>query len=266
MTLALGLVAAGLFAGILAGMFGIGGGIVIVPVLEAASGAFGVDAAIRMHIAVATSLAVIVPTSLASAYAHYRRGSVDLDVIYRWSLFVMLGALTGASIASLVESRVLALIFAVLALLTAVKLISYPENRSVTRDIPRAPWVPVIPFVIGKFSTMMGVGGGTFSVIALTLFNRPIHRAVGTAAAFGLIISLPGAVAFVVTGYDDPRLPPGNLGYVSLAALAVITPCTVLTAPIGVRIAHAFSERRLSILFGFISIIASARLFYRAFA
>jgi len=247
-------------------MFGIGGGIVTVPALEAASGMLGVDAAIRMHIAVATSLAVIIPTSVASAFAHYRRGAVDLDVIFRWSIFVILGSLAGALLASQFESRVLALIFAVLALLTAIKLILFPENRSVTSQIPRAPWVPVIPFAIGKFSTMMGVGGGTFSVIALTLFNRPIHRAVGTAALFGLIISLPGALGFVVTGLDDARTPPGSLGYVSLAAFAVITPCTVLTAPVGVRVAHAFSERRLSILFGFISIIASARLFYRAFA
>ena len=256
----------GLFAGVLAGMFGIGGGIVIVPALEAACGVFGVDAAIRMHIAIATSLAVIIPTSMASALAHYRRDSVDLDIIFRWSLFVMLGSLTGASIASLVDSKVLALVFAGLALLTSIKLILFPENRSMTKEIPRAVWVPVIPFVIGKFSTMMGVGGGTFSVIALTLFNRPIHRAVGTAALFGLIISLPGAIAFVISGIDDPRTPPGNLGYVSFAAFALITPCTVLTAPVGARIAHAFSERRLSILFGFISLIASARLFYRAFA
>lgn len=264
LAVAVALVAVGLFAGVLAGMFGIGGGIVTVPALEAATGLLGVDAAIRMHIAVGTSLAVIIPTSIASAIAHYRRGAVDLDVTYRWSLFVAFGALMGAWMASLVDSRFLAFLFAILAFAMAIKLIFYPEYRNLTVEIPRSPWVPVIPIAIGKFSAMMGVGGGTFSVIALTLFNFPIHRAIGTAALLGLFISLPGAIGFVAAGSGDVRLPPGNIGFVSLAAFALITPATMIAAPLGVKIAHTFSERRLSILFGFISIIASFRLFYRA--
>lgn len=258
------LVIVGLIAGVLAGMFGIGGGIVTVPALEAALSYLEIDPAIRMHVAVATSLAVIVPTSITSAYAHHRRGSVDLDIVKRWSVYVMGGALIGAWIASLVHSRVLAFIFALLAFATAVKLILFPGSRNLTQSVPRAPWVPVIPALIGNFSSMMGVGGGTFSVIALTLFNHPIHRAVGTAALFGLIIALPGTVGFILTGLGDPRVPLGSLGYASLIGFALIAPPTVLTAPIGARIAHAFSERKLSVLFGVISLIASIRLFYRA--
>lgn len=258
------LIAVGLVAGVLAGMFGIGGGIVTVPALEAALSYLQIDPAIRMHIAVATSLAVIIPTSIASAYAHHRRGSVDLEIVKRWALFIVVGALIGAWLASMVHSRVLALIFALLAFATAVKLILFPESRNLTQSVPRGAWVPIIPTMIGNFSSMMGVGGGTFSVIALTLFNHPIHRAVGTAALFGLIIAVPGTIGFIITGLDDVRVPPGSVGYASLIGFALIAPPTVLTAPLGARIAHAFSERKLSILFGVISIVASIRLFYRA--
>ncbi len=254
----------GCVAGVLAGLFGIGGGIVMVPVLESALGVLGVDPAIRMHVAVATSLATIIPTSISSARAHHRRGAVDLDIVRRWAIFVLLGALLGAWIASQLHSRVLALIFASLALLVALKMIFMADSRNLTDDIPRGPWVPVIPAFIGCASSMMGIGGGTFSVMTLTLFNQPIHRAVGTAALFGLVISLPGTIGFVITGFNDARVPVGNLGYVSLIGFALIAPASVLTAPLGARIAHAFSARRLSLMFGAFLIVAAARLFFRA--
>ena len=113
---------------------------------------------------------------------------------------------------------------------------------------------------------MMGIGGGTFSVMTLTLFNEPIHRAVGTAALFGLVISLPATVGFIVAGWGDVRLPPGNLGYVSLIGFACIAPATVLAAPLGARLAHGLSQKRLSMLFGAFLLVVSLRLFYRAFA
>jgi uncharacterized membrane protein YfcA len=111
---------------------------------------------------------------------------------------------------------------------------------------------------------MMGIGGGTFSVMTMTLFNEPIHRAVGTAALFGLVISLPGTFGFVVAGLQDPRLPPGSFGYVNLLGLAAIAPTTVLMAPLGARIAHAFSGKKLSVLFGLFLVVVSLRLFYSA--
>ena len=127
----------GCVAGVLAGLFGIGGGIVIVPVLEAALGFLGVDAAIRMHVAVATSLATIIPTSLSSARAHHQRQSVDFEIVKRWAVFVLVGALLGAWIASQVHSRVLAMVFATLALLVAIKMVLMPETRSLTEEVPR---------------------------------------------------------------------------------------------------------------------------------
>lgn len=259
------MLATGLVAGVLAGLFGIGGGIVIVPVLETALGFMGVDPAIRMHVAVGTSLATIIPTSISSARAHHKRGAVDVEIVKRWAIFVLIGALLGAWVASMVHSNVLAVVFASMAFLVAVKMLFFPNSRNLTDEVPRGPLVPIIPTAIGGFSSMMGIGGGTFSVMTLTLFNEPIHRAVGTAALFGLVISLPGTLGFAVAGWGNPNIPPGSLGYVSLVGFACIAPITVLAAPLGAKIAHGFSAKRLNMLFGAFLVIASLRLFYRAF-
>ncbi len=260
------MLATGCVAGVMAGLFGIGGGIVIVPALELALSFLGVDAAIRMHVAVATSLATIIPTSLSSARAHHKRQSVDVEIVKRWAIFVLLGAVLGAWVAAQLHSRVLAIVFATFALLIALKMILLPEARNLTEDVPRGPLVAVIPTSIGCFSSMMGIGGGTFSVLTLTLFNQSIHRAVGTASLLGLAISLPGTIGFIVAGWSDARVPPGSLGYVSLIGFALIAPSTVLMAPLGARIAHSFSEKKLSMLFGVFLVLAAARLFYGAFA
>ena len=264
--LAIAMLATGCVAGVLAGLFGIGGGIVIVPVLEAVLGFIGVDPAIRMHVAVGTSLATIIPTSISSARAHHRRGAVNVDIVKRWAVFVLVGALLGAWIAAQVHSRVLAAVFATLALLVAFKMVFFPTSRNLTDTVPRAPWVIAIPTVIGCFSSMMGIGGGTFSVMTLTLFNEPIHRAVGTAALFGLVISLPGTIGFMLAGWQDLRLPPGSLGYVNVLGFLVIAPTTVIAAPLGARIAHGFTAKRLSVLFGLFLVIVSMRLFFSAIA
>ena len=224
------MLATGCVAGVLAGLFGIGGGIVIVPVLELTLGFVGVDPAIRMHIAVATSLATIIPTSLSSARAHAKRQAVDFALVKRWAPFVLVGALLGAWIAAQVHSSVLAIIFASVAFLVAAKMLFAPEGGNLTDDVPRGPLVFTIPAAIGCLSSMMGIGGGTFSVMTLTMFNQPIHRAVGTAALLGLVISLPGTIGFIITGWSDARLPPGSLGYVNLLGFALIAPATVLTA------------------------------------
>jgi uncharacterized membrane protein YfcA len=260
------MLATGCIAGVMAGLFGIGGGIVIVPVLDTVLGFLGTDPAIRMHVAVATSLATIIPTSISSARAHHRRQSVDLKIVKRWAIWIFIGSIAGAFVASQLHSNVLAIIFATLALLIAVKMLFWPESRNLTEDVPNNWLMPVIPTLIGGLSSMMGIGGGTFSVMTLTIFGVPIHRAVGTAALFGLVISLPGTLGFIVTGYSDARVPAGSLGYVNLIGFALIAPATVLSAPLGAKLAHAYSARKLSMAFGFFLIIASLRLFYRAFA
>ena len=254
----------GAVGGVLAGLLGIGGGIVIVPALDFALSFLDVDASIRMHIAIATSLATIIPTSIASSRAHHRRNSVDINLVKRWAPFVLLGSLLGSWIAAQVDSGVLYIVFASVALIIAIKLILPLEGKTIRADVPRGPLVLVIPTGIGAISSMMGIGGGTLNVATLTLFNQPIHRAVGTAALFGLAISLPGSIGFIRAGLGDPRLPLGNLGYVNLIGFALISPMAVLMAPVGASIAHRLSHRQLSLIFGFFLLAMVIRMIGRA--
>lgn len=254
----------GLVGGVLAGLLGIGGGIVVVPVLEIVLEFLGVSADVRMHIAVATSLAVIVPTSVSSARAHHNRGAVDISLARRWAVFILLGAILGIIIASKVGGAVLSAVFGFVALLVAIKMALPLEGKTLSDSVPGGPVAGLIPVMIGAISTMMGIGGGSLSVPALTLMNTPIHRAVGTAALFGLLISIPGAVGFVIAGWGNDLLPAGSLGFVNLVGFALIAPATVLAAPLGARLAHALSRRHLSLLFAMFLLLSSARMLFRA--
>lgn len=262
--LAAAMLATGAIGGVLAGLLGIGGGIVIVPALDAVLKLLGVDPAIRMHVAVATSLATIIPTSIASSRAHHKRGAVDIALVKRWAIFVLLGSLAGAWIASAVHSNVLSIVFATVALLIAVKLLLPFEGKTLAAEVPSGVFVPLIPSGIGAVSSMMGIGGGTLSVATLTLFNQPIHRAVGTASLFGLAISLPGTLGFMIAGWGDPRLPPGSFGFVNLLGFVLISPATVLFAPFGATLAHRLTQRQLSTLFGLFLLAMSARMVWQA--
>jgi len=214
----------GAIGGVLAGLLGIGGGIVIVPVLEAALTFVGVDPSVRMHIAVATSLATIIPTSISSARAHHRRDSIDFSVIRYWSPWIVIGAVAGIMIAANVGAGFLAAVFAVVALAVAIKMALPFDEKNLANDIPRGILGPTIPLGIGTISTLMGIGGGTLSVTAMTLSNRPIHLAVGTASLFGLVIALPATLGYVISGWDNALLPAASLGYVNLLGFAVISP------------------------------------------
>jgi uncharacterized membrane protein YfcA len=255
----------GAVGGVIAGMLGVGGGIVIVPVLDLVLAALGIDSSVRMHVAVATSLATIIPTAISSSRAHEAKGAVDHDQLRRWGVAIFLGAIAGVLLASRVSGDVLSAVFGIVALLVAVKMLLPLEGKHIAETMPGGVVGQAIPFAIGGISSMMGIGGGTLSVPVMTLFNVPIHRAVGTAALFGLLISAPAAVAFVVTGWHVEGLPPGSLGYVNLIGLAVIGPATFVTAPWGARIAHALSKRQLSILFGLFLTVVAVRMLIRAF-
>lgn len=258
------MLATGALGGVLAGLLGVGGGIVIVPVLDTALGFAAVDPAIRMHVAVATSLATIVPTSISSSRAHHRKGAVDFALLRCWAAPIFAGSILGTLLAARVDSSVLAAVFGVIALLVALKMLAPLERVTLADDIPRGVLASLLPGIIGVLSSMMGIGGGTLSVPVLTLLNQAIHRAVGTAALFGLLISLPAAATYVVAGWDDPRLPPGSIGYVNLIGFALIASVTVLTAPIGAKIAHGLSKRHLSLLFGGFLLLVSCRMIFRA--
>ncbi|WP_422061064.1 sulfite exporter TauE/SafE family protein [Sphingopyxis sp.] len=265
LTLAAMMLVTGAVGGVIAGMLGVGGGIVIVPVLDLVLSALGVDSDIRMHVAVATSLATIVPTAISSSRAHDAKGAVDHDQLKRWGAAIFLGAIAGVLLASRVSGDTLSAVFGIVALIVAIKMLLPLENRHIADAVPGGAVGQLIPFAIGGVSSMMGIGGGTLSVPVMTLFNVPIHRSVGTAALFGLLISAPATVAFAITGWNVDGLPPGSLGYVNLIGLAIIAPVSYLTAPYGARIAHALSKRMLSILFGVFLAIVAARMLLKAF-
>lgn len=254
----------GVIGGILAGLLGVGGGIVIVPMLDIALSRAGVDPSLTLHIAVATSLATIVPTSLSSVRAHHSRGAVDFALARSWGVYILLGSVAGTLLASRVDSTVLSLLFAAVALLVALKM-ALPLTNLRLSDGPPAGLLGKLPAVaIGALSSMIGIGGGTLSVPTLTMMSTPMHRAVGTSALFGLLISLPGALAYVLTGWNDPRVPFGNLGYVSVIGLALIAPMTVLTAPLGAKFSHRLSQQHLSFAFGLFLVLIAGRMIYRA--
>lgn len=255
----------GAVGGILAGLLGVGGGIVIVPMLEFALSFVGVDASVRMHIAVATSLATIIPTSISSARAHYRRQSIDFSVIRYWSAWIVLGAVAGIFIAANVGAEFLAAVFATVAFAVAVKMMLPLEDKSLADDIPRGLAGPIVPIIIGAVSTLMGIGGGTLSVTAMTLAGRPIHLAVGTAALFGLVIAVPATLGYVISGWNQALLPSGSIGYVNLFGFLLIAPTTVMFAPLGAKIAHALSRRQLAAMFGLFLFIVAVRMGIRAF-
>jgi uncharacterized membrane protein YfcA len=263
-TLILAMLTAGAASGLLAGLLGVGGGIVIVPVLEITLGFVGVDPSVRMHIAVATSLAIIVPTSVSSALAHYRRDSIDFGVIRYWWPWIVIGAIAGILIAANVGAEFLAAVFAIVALAVAIKMVLPLDDKHLGSDIPRGFLGPLIPIAIGAVSTLMGIGGGTLSVMVMTMASRPIHLAVGTAALFGFVIAVPATLGYVVSGWGNELLPVASLGYVNLAGLIVIAPATVLFAPLGARIAHALPRRQLSLLFGLFLFIVAVRMGIRA--
>jgi uncharacterized membrane protein YfcA len=263
--LMLTMLATGAVAGVLAGLLGVGGGIVIVPVLDTALAVRGVDPAIRMHIAVGTSLATIIFTSMSSARAHHARGAVDMDIAKLWGPFIFVGSLMGSVLAAQVDSWVLSAIFGGVALLIAIQLILPLDDFRPWKTVPRGAGGTITPTLIGILSAMMGIGGGTFSVAILSMMSQPIHRAVGTAALFGLLIAVPGTIGFVINGWGDPRLPVASLGYVNLIGVALIAPMTVATAPLGARLAHRLSKRQLTTFFGLFLLVVSVRMLLRAF-
>jgi uncharacterized membrane protein YfcA len=260
------LLGAGAMGGLLAGLLGVGGGIIIVPALDLALAMAGVEPAAALHLAVATSMATIVPTSISSSRSHAKRGAVDSTVIRRWSLPIVLGALAGAVLASRVDARVLSIVFGVVALAAAVKMLLPLDRVVLSEELPRGPVGAAIPASIGAVSAMMGIGGGTLSVPSMTLCGVPVHKAVGTAALLGLWISVPATFGYLFAETGGTRVPPWTVGLVSLPGLAVVAPVAWVVAPIGARLAHSLDRRRLSAAFGAFLLIVAARMLYRSFA
>ena len=261
----LALVATGIFAGILAGLLGVGGGIVIVPVLFFLFQSFGVSPESAMLVATATSLATIVPTSISSIRSHHHKGNVDFELLKRWALFIFIGVLAGSWLVTRVEGTLLTLLFGVIATLSALNMLLRTNKPALFQKLPNSAGQSLMATLVGFFSAMVGIGGGTISVPLLSIYNYPTHKAVGTAAAIGLIISLPGALTMLAIGTTPVDAPVGTFGLVNVIAFACIVPLTVLFAPVGATLAAKLDAGKLKKIFAVVLLITGVRMLGQLF-
>lgn len=259
LTIAVALAAAGAMTGVLAGLFGIGGGAITVPILYEVFLLLDVAPAAAMPLAVGTSLAIIIPTSLQSARGHHARGAVDMAIVRAWAVPVLIGVLGGAYIARYAPPAVFQAVFVMVATVNATKLFFGRESWRVADDVPGGITMRLYGLGTGLASALMGIGGGAIANLILTLHGRHIRQAVATSAAVGVIVSIPGALGYVWAGWGRTDLPPLSLGFVSGLAFLVIVPTTLLTTPIGVRLAHTLPKRRLEVLFATFLTLVSLR-------
>lgn len=257
--LAAALAGAGALTGILAGVFGVGGGALIVPVLYELFRILDVPEETRMPLCVGTSLAVIIPTSLRSFRAHTARGAVDMKILRAWVVPTIVGVLLGSFVARYAPPALFKIAFITIAGLAATRLILNLKWH-LGDAVPEGPTLTIFGFVNAFLSALMGIGGGQLATMFMTFYGRTIHQAVATSSGVGVLISIPGAIGFVLAGWDKPFLPPLSLGFVSLIGLAAFAPVSVLTAPLGVRIAHALTKRKLEMAFGIFLLLVSLRL------
>jgi uncharacterized membrane protein YfcA len=265
--LALLLVAVGALSGFLAGVFGIGGGAVLVPVFYECFRIAGVPLDVRMPLCIGTSLAVIIPTSIRSFRAHRARGAVDMEVLRTWVVPILAGVILGSIIARYAPERLFKIVFVAVAWSAAARLLLARETWKLGDDLPDGLVMKTYGFFIGLLSTLMGIGGGLFSNLLMTFYGRPIHQAVGTSSALAVLISIPGALGYIYAGWpaaahypDVTALQlPFALGYVSLIGAVLVMPTSLLVAPLGVRVAHALSKRTLEVAFGCYLVIVGSR-------
>jgi uncharacterized membrane protein YfcA len=265
--LALLLIAAGALSGFMAGLFGIGGGAVLVPVFYECFRLAGVPLEVRMPLCIGTSLAVIIPTSIRSFRAHYLRGAVDLEILKAWWVAILVGVVAGSVTARFAPERLFKYVFVAVAWSATIRLFFGRDSWNLGKEMPKGLMMRVFGFVVGLLSTLMGVGGGLFSNLLMTFYGRPIHQAVATSSALAVLISIPGAIGYVYAGWPAAaRFPavaalqaPLAFGYVSLIGALVVMPTSLWTAPLGVRVAHAMSKRMLEIAFGTYMFIVGGR-------
>lgn len=265
--LALLLVAVGMLSGFLAGVFGIGGGAILVPVFYECFRLAGVPIEVRMPLCVGTSLAVIIPTSISSYRAHRARGAVDPDILRAWWIAILVGVASGSVIARYAPERLFKIVFVMVAYFAAVRLLSANENWKIGEDLPKGPLMRVFGFFVGLLSTLMGVGGGLFANLLMTFYGRPIHQGVATSSAIAVLVSIPGALGYIYAGwpvaahYPDVAAlqSPLTLGYVSLIGAVLVMPTSLLTAPLGVKVAHALSKKTLERAYGAYLLIVGTR-------
>jgi uncharacterized protein len=258
--LAVALLGAGVVSGFFAGFFGVGGGAPVVFALYETFRIVGVPADVRMHMSVGTALAVMIPTAVVSYLGHRRRGSVDEDMAKAWAVPTVLGVIAGSFVAAVANQIALKFVFAGLAAFTGVKMLSSRMTWRLKSDTPSRPATWGAGILTGLFSSLMGIGGGVFGNMFLSLYGRPMHQIVGTSASLGVLIAVPGMIGYMVAGLPFSDLtPPGSIGYVSLLAAMIVAPLAALSAPLGVYVAHRFTYAQLKRAFGIFLLVLSAR-------
>jgi uncharacterized protein len=251
---------AGILTGIFAGLFGVGGGAIIVPVLFDAFRILGVPEEVRMQLCVGTSLAIIVPTTIRSYLAHRAAGMVIARVMRVWTLPAVSGVAIGAFAAAYAPAELLKLAFVVIAGAIATKLLVGRASRVVAPNLPGPVPMSIYGFLVGLASSLMGVSGGSLSTIVLTFYGQPIHNAVATSAGIGVPITVVGTIGYILAGLShEASLPPLSIGFVSMIGVVVMAPISSYVAPYGARLAHALPRRHLEIPFGLFLLAAAAR-------
>ncbi len=259
------LLAIGAFAGVLAGLLGVGGGIVLVPAFYYAFSGLGYDNAQLMQICVATSLATIVFTSVRSVMSHNKKGSVDWDILKTWAPGIMVGAIVGVFIAARLPSHTLTIIFGSLGICVGLYMAFGRNDWHLGETMPVGVLRGAISSAIGFLSVLMGIGGGSFAVPMMTLHRIPIHKAVATAAGFGVAIALPSAIGFMIAQPPMEGKPPMTLGYVNIAAFLVVISMTMITAPMGATLAHKLNVKTLKRVFAIFLIVVASNMLREAF-
>jgi len=258
------LVAAGAAAGLLAGLFGIGGGTVLVPALYEAYAIAGVSDDIVMQLALGTSFAVILPTAIRSYSAHRAKGAVDHGALRKLAPYAIVGVVIGGLLVSVVSGQALQWIWIASSLIIALRMLIGGEKWRIANDVPDSWLMRFVVTIVGIVSTLISVGGGIFLVAIFRACGWSMIKSVATSSGFGPLIALPGIIAYIWIGLEIPNLPPFSLGYVSLISVAIVAPISMLTAPIGVRCAHKVSQRTLEIAFALYLTGAAARFIFTA--
>jgi uncharacterized membrane protein YfcA len=268
--LAVSLLAAGAVTGILAGVFGVGGGAVVVPVLYELFRAVGVPEDVRMPLCVGTSLAIIIPTSIRSFNAHRAKGKVDMSILRQWAIPVVAGVAAGSLVARYAPADLFKAVFVAVAGVSAIRLLFGRDSWRLGADLPKGPLMTLYGGIIGLLSALMGIGGGQISNLFMTFYGRPIHQAVATSSGLGVLISIPGAIGYLYAGWPKAAAYPDvaalqfplAIGYVSLIGFVLFVPTSIWTAPIGARLAHTLSKRRLEVAFGIFLLVVCARFLW----
>lgn len=267
------LAAGGALTGLLAGVFGVGGGAVVVPILYELFRMLSVLEAIRMPLAIGTSLAIIIPTSIRSFRAHQAKGAVDNSILKRWALPVLLGVVAGSAVARYAPAELFKIVFVLVAGASAIRLLFGRDSWKIADDVPKGWLMEAYGLLIGVLSALMGIGGGQLSNLFMTFYGRPIHQSVATSSGLGVLISIPGAIGYIYAGwpkaleYPDVAViqPPLALGFVSFIGFILVAPLSMWMAPFGVRLAHSLSKKKLEMAFGTFLMLVCLRFIFSLF-